>query len=420
MPRRTTISVGIQAPLEKTFDVFERTLSSILLHGSRIDQDRDDTPYLAGEEFGLRLPHRGRMVDARCRVLARDPPSHLAWRVEQPLASLTAEFRLRESESQGSGATVAECIFELAPIGRAQQVVTRLFGRVIDRRLREHVEALRAVAEDRVQAPLDVVERDGLWRRGQRRYRGLLEACAPGVHEDAARLVLEHVPTTAAALDLGAGTGAWLARLRDAGFGKLTAVEMNVAGFELSDVVPHALDLNAAFAERFEERFDLVTAIEIIEHLDSPRAFLRQVYSLLEDDGHALVTMPNVAHWAGRLKFLLRGEHRHFGEVDYLQRHISPVTDLHMRLMFREIGFDLVASVTAGTFAGSLKRAILAPVTVLFRALLGSSAVGEVTIYLVAKGRPDGARLGADSNYNARIAQIWSQSRRIGQDERRN
>jgi len=233
------------------------------------------------------------------------------------------------------------------------------------------------------------------------------------VHEDAARLVLEHVPTTAAVLDLGAGSGAWLARLQDAGFGKLTAVEMNITGFGLTDVVPHALDLNAAFAERFDERFGLVTAIEIVEHLDSPRAFLRQVYALLEDGGHALVTMPNVAHWAGRLKFLLRGEHRHFGEVDYLQRHISPVTDLHMRLMFREIGFDLVASVTSGTFAGSLKRVVVAPATVLFRALLGPSAVGEVTVYLVGKGRPDDASLGTDSNYNARIAQIWSPSRRV-------
>jgi len=31
---------------------------------------------------------------------------------------------------------------------------------------------------------------------------------------------------------------------------------------------------------------------------------------------YALVTMPNVAHWAGRLTFLLRGEHHHFEEGD--------------------------------------------------------------------------------------------------------
>jgi len=161
MPRRTAITVDIKAPPSKVFDVFERTLLSILLHGSSVDQNRENAPYTAGEEFTLRVPDRGRMVKARCRVLARDPPSHLAWYLEQPLASLTAEFRLRESESQGSGLTVAECIFEVAPTRRAQQVVTRLLGRVIDRRLREYVEELRAVAEDRAVAPRGVVQRDG-------------------------------------------------------------------------------------------------------------------------------------------------------------------------------------------------------------------------------------------------------------------
>lgn len=415
MQRHTTIRVDILAPPDKVFDVFERTLSSILLQGGGVDRARENTSYRAGEEFSLRLPYRGRMVEARCQVLARDPPSHLAWHIQHPSASLTVGISLRESAREGKGSTSAKCSFEYSPVGKARQVLARLFGRVIDRRLRAHVEALRANAEERTQMPLGAEERNELWRRAQRRYRGLLEGCAPGVHEYAAHLVLEHVPTTAAVLDLGAGSGAWLARLRDAGFGKLAAVELNVAGFGLSDIAPRPLDLNTAFADQFEVRFGLVTAIEILEHLDSPRAFLRQVYRLLEDGGHVLVTMPNVAHWAGRLKFLLRGEHRHFSEIDYLQRHISPVTDLHMRLMFREIGFQVVATATVGTFAGPLKRVILAPANLVFRALLGPRVNGEVTVYLVAKAEPDKTSLGADSNYRARIARLWAPPERTDQ-----
>ena len=135
---------------------------------------------------------------------------------------------------------------------------------------------------------------------------------------------------------------------------------------------------------------------------------------MLTGDGHVLVTMPNVAHWAGRLTFLLSGEHRHFREGDYEQRHISPVTNLHMRLMFREIGFRVVASTTAGTFAGPVKRLLLAPAAFIFRMLLGPSVTGEVVVYLLAKSAPDRGSLGIDSDYNRRIAQVWEGTRHAG------
>lgn len=410
MSRRTTICVNVSAPPAKVFDVFERALSTLVLYGVGTDRNQKGGPFGAGEEFSMRIPDRGRMVEARCRVLARDPPNRVAWEIRDPSQSIAVEFRLRKQAHAKRPSTVAECSFELAPAGRVRRAMTLLFGRAIDRQLRRRVEVLKAAAEAGTGLPTGVEERDGPWLLAQRRYRGLGEYCAPGVHEMAARLLMEHVRTNAAVLDLGAGSGAWLARLRDAGFGTLMAVESNVEGFGLAGVVPRRLDLNTSFSDDFEERFGLITAIEIVEHLDSPRAFLRQVHRLLRDDGYALVTMPNVAHWAGRLKFLLRGEHRHFGEVDYAQRHISPVTNLHMHLMFREIGFRLVASARAGSFAGPLKRAVLAPVVLAFRALLGPGVSGEVAVYLVARSRPERS-LGADSDYNRRIAQIWAPPR---------
>ena len=193
--------------------------------------------------------------------------------------------------------------------------------------------------------------------RARETYAGLLMHCAPGTHEAALTLLGRGGAPWQGVLDLGAGTGAFLARLRDAGYTDLEAVDRNPARFQLDGVHCASLDLNAEFAGQLSRSFDLVTALEIIEHLDSPRAFLRQVHSLLTSEGMLLLSTPNVAHWAGRRKFLLTGDLRMFeGGLYHRMRHISPVTETQMRLMLAEVGFAVVGSATAGEFRGPLKR----------------------------------------------------------------
>src|SRR4029077_17859245 len=115
-------------------------------------------------------------------------------------------------------------------------------------------------------------------------------------------------------------------------------VELDLGAFHVPGVSPISVDLNTDFAATFSREFRLITAVEIIEHLDAPRHFLAQVWKLLEPDGHLLVTTPNIGHWVGRLQFLMRGELRYFKENDYHHtRHISPINHTHMRLMLREI-----------------------------------------------------------------------------------
>jgi len=239
------------------------------------------------------------------------------------------------------------------------------------------------------------------WRRPLGEYKGHLMRCAPGTHEAAAELVTRHVPREARVLDLASGTGAFLARLRDLGYANLSAVELNVEGFRIDGVTPRPVDLNSDFAAALGAgAFDLITAIEIVEHLDSPRHFLRNVRALLADGGQLLLTTPNVAHWLGRVRFLLSGELRQFQRRDYdHQRHISPITDVQMRLMFEEIGFDVEAATTAGTFFGSAKQAAFAPVNRIARATMGRLATGDVSLYLVRKSGPATGSAGRDSFY---------------------
>jgi len=52
------------------------------------------------------------------------------------------------------------------------------------------------------------------------------------------------------------------------------------------------------------ESIDLVTALEVIEHLFNPDHILREVYRVLRKDGYFLITTPNLASWINRIAML--------------------------------------------------------------------------------------------------------------------
>jgi 2-polyprenyl-3-methyl-5-hydroxy-6-metoxy-1,4-benzoquinol methylase len=238
-------------------------------------------------------------------------------------------------------------------------------------------------------------------------YQGLLMRCAPGVHEASEQILLRNGVKNGPVLDLAAGSGAFLARLRNAGFTDLNAVEIDRSRFQLPGIEPVPENLNNNFAQAVDsalagKRFGLISAIEIIEHLDSPRHFLRELRGLLSDDGILLLTTPNVANLTGRIRFFLSGELRYFRKADYdYQRHISAITDIQMQLMLREIGFKILDADTAGTFYGPAKRAVLGPAIALAKMFWGPLASREVRIYLAQKAEPDASSPGRSSGYVA-------------------
>ena len=139
-------------------------------------------------------------------------------------------------------------------------------------------------------------------------------------------------------LDVGCGTGAWLARFaaepqRPAGQG-LMGIDMDKGQFKLEGVAHRCLNLDEGPPSHLGQ-FELVTALEIIEHLGNPGHLLQLAATHLLPGGHLLLSTPNIHALPARLRFLLTGRLPHF-DAKSDATHIFPMyTDSWQRLVAR-------------------------------------------------------------------------------------
>lgn len=146
-----------------------------------------------------------------------------------------------------------------------------------------------------------------------------------GLHDYVANEVLPRfVRPGERAIDLGAGSGALAVRMQKLGW-EVTGADMNVAGFKAP--LPFlAVDLNDRDFSRTlgEEQYSMVTAVEVIEHVEAPIALLRNGRRLLKPGGYMVITTPNVDSVPARMKFLLTEKIRMMDEISE-PTHISPI-----------------------------------------------------------------------------------------------
>jgi cyclopropane fatty-acyl-phospholipid synthase-like methyltransferase len=136
-------------------------------------------------------------------------------------------------------------------------------------------------------------------------------------------------------LDIGAGTGAFAERLVANGYTNVEAIEA------FRDVIPgihqHRVDLNAA-DWGIHSKYDVLVAIEIIEHVRSPYHFLEQCRRLCHPQTLMIVTTPNPLVFEDRLRLMISGDIRMMRDH---QDHRTPLFPRYMQKLCREVGFRI-------------------------------------------------------------------------------
>jgi 2-polyprenyl-6-hydroxyphenyl methylase/3-demethylubiquinone-9 3-methyltransferase len=113
-----------------------------------------------------------------------------------------------------------------------------------------------------------------------------------------------------AALDVGCGAGLLtepLARLGANVTGIDASPELVAAAQEHAKGAGLAIDYRAGELAELVGQFDLVTAMEVIEHVADPAAFLTAVAARLAPDGLLILSTPNATAWS-RLLMIGLGE----------------------------------------------------------------------------------------------------------------
>lgn len=141
-------------------------------------------------------------------------------------------------------------------------------------------------------------------------------------------------------LDVGCGGGKFVRHLRSAGY-QAYGLEPNQALFEhflAGDPCFVRGTLESLGRAPVPQTFDRITALDVLEHVADPMAFLEQLRARLSPGGHLFLSLPD----AGSLPARLLGKHWHFYHAYHLSYFSQKtLTDLVRRLGFRVLGVSL-------------------------------------------------------------------------------
>jgi glycosyltransferase involved in cell wall biosynthesis len=157
-------------------------------------------------------------------------------------------------------------------------------------------------------------------------------------------LALAHIPSGSRVLDLGCAGGYVCAELRNRGC-YVAGIDMHPPGPGMVFDEFHRHDLNDPQLPVDLTRFDYILLLDVIEHLQSPEAFVLRLWEAAGGAPHVtlIASTGNVAFIVTRLMLLL-------GQLNYGKRGILDLTHTRLftfasfRRLFEQAGFDVIES----------------------------------------------------------------------------
>jgi 2-polyprenyl-3-methyl-5-hydroxy-6-metoxy-1,4-benzoquinol methylase len=142
-------------------------------------------------------------------------------------------------------------------------------------------------------------------------------------------------------LDVGCGTGNLWPHLAGLFDGYLGADVVRHPGLRPDlDFCP--VELDCQHIPLADSAADVVAAVETVEHLENPRAFLRELVRLLRPGGWVVVTTPNQLSLLSKLTLLVKNQFNAFQEPCY-PAHLTALLEVDLRRMAAECRLTEVA-----------------------------------------------------------------------------
>lgn len=157
-------------------------------------------------------------------------------------------------------------------------------------------------------------------------------------------LIKSRITRESTVLDFGAGNGHMSQRVGSAfeEMGEepdkhLFACEIAPDQFLYSKVACQRISTDSVIPYA-DDTFDLIYAIEVLEHTPRPYDFFDQAYSKLKQGGWLVFSVPNILHFKSRLKILFTGYGEMYGPLSSDTRnagricgHIMPLSYSNFR-----------------------------------------------------------------------------------------
>jgi 2-polyprenyl-3-methyl-5-hydroxy-6-metoxy-1,4-benzoquinol methylase len=181
------------------------------------------------------------------------------------------------------------------------------------------------------------------WRAGRDpKRRAILSGGSSNhvVYQMIATTLRRHHAKRGVIFDVGCGGGALHAFIEPL-FDRYVGIDLVRFDSFPSDCVfyPANLDDGLPFAE---SSADVVVAAEIIEHLENPRAFVRELARVAKPEGSIILTTPNQLSLLSLLTLIFKHRFAAFADVDY-PAHLTALLEVDLIRIAKEAGLtDIV------------------------------------------------------------------------------
>lgn len=160
--------------------------------------------------------------------------------------------------------------------------------------------------------------------------KDILAITIPGIHEifyDYLKPILKDLDNPKI-LEVGAGHGAFTQKLYNDGY-DVKASDLFPEIFYFDKVECEKVDISKELPYQ-DSSFDIIIAIEVMEHIHDHEVFFRECSRILKGKGLFLFSTPNILSLKSRMRFLFTGYYYAFKPLDHSSKdglqHIASLT----------------------------------------------------------------------------------------------